>query len=93
MGTLGGVTREETRGFKLNKRLGDSGLVFTISQENTNQLTVTRSKEWLIEESIGLAPSYVSTVLGTELLNVDAQLLARNAIVSIIVGFVTILEF
>ena len=90
---MGGVIREETRCFKLNNRVEILGFVFRESQESTDHLTVTRSKEWLVEESIGLAPSYVPTILGTELLNVDAQLLAKSVMEHIIVGFVTILEF
>ena len=93
MGTPEGVTREETRCFKLSKKVQNLGFVFTVSQENTHPLTVRRSKEWLIEESIGLTISYVSTVLGTELLNVDAQFLVRSVTESIIVRFLTILEF
>ena len=54
MGTPGGVTREETRCFKLNKKVQNLGFVFTLSQESTNPLTLRRSKEWLTEESIDL---------------------------------------
>ena len=44
MVTMGGVTREETHCFKLNKRVESIGFVFTVSLRNTNQLTVTRLK-------------------------------------------------
>lgn len=44
MTTLGGVTKEETHRFKLKKRVENMDLVLTVSQENKNQLTVTRLK-------------------------------------------------
>ena len=44
MATLGDVTREDTHFFKLNKRVESIGVVFTVSQRNINQSTVTRLK-------------------------------------------------
>ena len=44
MATLGGVTKEETHCFNLNKRVENMDLVLTVSQKNRNQLTVTRLK-------------------------------------------------
>ena len=44
MATLGGMTKEETHCFKLNKRMENMDLVLTVSKKNKNQLTVTRLK-------------------------------------------------
>ena len=44
MATLGGVTKEETHRFKLNKRVENMDLVLTVSLKNKNQLTVTKLK-------------------------------------------------
>ena len=36
MATLGGVTKEETHCFKLNKRMENMDLVLTVSKKNKN---------------------------------------------------------
>ena len=62
MATLGGVTREETHRFKLNKRVENMDLVLTVSQKNKNQLTVTKGIAYRRNYFIYLT-SYTSTVL------------------------------
>jgi len=42
VGTLGGMTREVIGLFRQNKRIGSPSPVFTVNQQNTNQLIVRK---------------------------------------------------
>ena len=87
MATLGDMTRETTYCFKLNKRVKDTGFVFTVSLKNINQLTATRIKGKPTGGGTCPTISCVSTVLapGIEQQNADELLLARGTMGSTIV--------
>ena len=67
---------------KLNKKIGNSRLVFTVNHRNIDQLTVKRSKGWWIEESICVPTSYATIVpeQSIERPNVCPRSIARSVI-------------